>query len=81
MKKRNSLTLPRKGFYDKITCLKPEVRHLVVDKIFELLFDNIAINYDELPETAAIALACIVPDLRTVQSKYENGISLKKKLK
>ena len=78
-KKRQSVTLPRKEFYDKVKNLKPEIKNRVIDVILDLFFEEKSIEYENLPENVGLVLACIVPDLKRIQTQYENGKSKKKK--
>lgn len=70
---RRQVTLPKKEFYDKVKGLKPEIKTPVINAILDLLFEEKQINYDELSDAVTVALACIVPDLRRVQSQFDNG--------
>lgn len=76
--KRQTVTLPRREFYDKIKDLKPEIKTPVINAILDLFFEEKPINYSEYSETVSVALACLVPDLRRVQAVYDNGKCEKK---
>ena len=76
--KRQTVTLPRKEFYDKVKDLRPEIKNQVINAILDLFFEERQINYSEYEESAQIALALIAPDLRRVQSQFDNSRLQKK---
>lgn len=77
--KRKQLALPRE-FYEKSKEFDKETKHQVQDAIFDHFFDGVPIEYDKYPDTVRIALACLLPDLRRLQTQFENG-SCEKKLR
>ncbi|MBQ8211237.1 MAG: hypothetical protein IJZ27_01745, partial [Treponema sp.] len=71
--KRQTVTLPKREFYDKVKDLKPEIKNHVIGAILDLFFEEKPIEYENLPENVGLVLACIVPDLRRVQTQFNNG--------
>lgn len=76
--KRQTVTLPRKEFYDKVKDLRPEIKNQVINAILDLFFEEQQIDYNNFEESAQIALALITPDLRRVQSQFDNSRLQKK---
>ena len=75
--KRKQLALPRE-FYDKSKEFDTETKHTVQDVVFSHFFDGTPIEYENYPDTVRIALACLLPDLRRIQTQFENGSCEKK---
>lgn len=78
MAKRKQLTLPRAEFYEPIKHLEPDVKHAVLDIIFDFFFEDKGIFYPNLDPSVRSAVACLMPNLRRVQAQFDNGKSEKK---
>lgn len=70
--KRKTLTLPRE-FFEKVNNLTEQTKHEVIDAIFDLFFNEKQIQYENFNEMTRTALACLVPDLRRIQTQFDNG--------
>lgn len=75
--KRKTLTLSR-DFFEKVNGFDEQIKHAVYDAVFDLFFNNKNIEYDNFDAVTRTALACLVPDLRRVQTQFDNGRVAKK---
>ena len=77
--KRKTLTLSSE-FYEKLIHLEPETKHGVLDVVFDFFFAGKSFCYSDFSTDTKTALACIMPDLRRIQTQFDNG-KVKKKSK
>lgn len=70
--KRKTLTLPV-DLNDKLKRLGDETFVKVMRTIFAVFFEGKIIHYEDYDEITQTALACIMPDLRRIQTQFDNG--------
>lgn len=79
--KRITVTISRE-IYEKLKYLNDSTFNAVTRAIFTVFFEGKDINYSDYPEEETrIALACIFPDLRRIQSQFDNGKCEKNQVK
>lgn len=70
--KRRTVTISAE-LNDKLKHLSDSTFTPVMRAILAVFFDGKKINYSDYNEETQVALACILPDLRRVQSQFDNG--------
>lgn len=75
--KRQTVTLTRR-FLDLTTELNESDRLIVYDKILKHLFNEIPIETKDDSDAARITIACLAPELRNAQVRFDNGKIAKK---
>lgn len=75
--KRQTVTLTRR-FLDLTNELNESDRLIVYDKILKHLFNEIPIETKDDSDAARITIACLAPELRNAQVRFDNGKIAKK---
>ena len=78
MIKRKTVTISDNVFQTLYRVKDDQERLTCYDTIFKALFTNSPVKMSALSETVQLAVSCLMPELRKIQSKYTNGKTVKK---